>query len=128
MAFLFYKDIKKDVLAITNENDIIYVFQIGVFKSLDNAENFLEEYPSGGIYKDNDLYRVIIGVTKSNREKLEKILNDKKQEYYVKELNANKDLLNELIQYDEVLKYSDKEEAINNLNKSMVALFLEYQT
>ena len=38
-AYLFYKDINKEVIALEKEKDNIYLFQVGVFKNLDNEKN-----------------------------------------------------------------------------------------
>lgn len=127
LAFFFYKDIKNEVIAVTTSTDKVYVFQVGVFKSFDNANKYLENYPSGGIYKDNDLYRVIVAVTKNNKEKLENYFVRLNIEYYIKDILVRENILEKILNYDEVLSQSNKNGVINNINKSSVDLFLSEQ-
>ena len=61
LAFLFYKDIKKDVIAITN-NDIVNLFQVGVYENIENANKKLNEYVGNVMIKINDYYHVISGI------------------------------------------------------------------
>ena len=44
IAVFFYKDIKNEVIAITNNDSEISLFQVGVFKVYDNAINFSESF------------------------------------------------------------------------------------
>lgn len=125
MAFFFYQDIQKEVIAITKTEDIVYVFQAGVFKSLENAENKKQEYAASGILKDNDVYRVIIAVTHDNKEKLEHHFQEQGIDFYIKEITRNKKFIEKLQNYDHVIEKSTKESVINTLNQSMIELFLE---
>ena len=54
-AYFFYKDIKNDVIAITTKKNEISLFQVGVFKNLDNAKNFQSNFENSIIYEDNEL-------------------------------------------------------------------------
>lgn len=125
LAFFFYKDIKNEVIAVTTNTDKVYVFQVGVFKSLDNANKYLAQYPCGGIYQDNDLYRVIVAVTKNNKEKLESYFASLNIEYYIKEVMVKENILEKILNYDEVLNQSNNNEVIDNINKSSVELFID---
>lgn len=127
MAFFFYHDIKKEVIAISNPEKSVYVFQVGVFKSLENAQKFVQNYPSGEIYRDKDIYRIIIAATITNKEKLEIHFKNNEIEYFVKEFSLTKDL-DKIKEYDELLSKTDKPEVINSINKSSVALFLRLVT
>lgn len=126
MAYLFYKDIKKEVVAITNTENIAYIFQVGVFKSLENAQNFAKDFSSGEIYQDKDLYRVIIAITLSNKEKLEAYFKSTNINYYIKEITLKDNT--KIKEYDALLSQTDKKEVIDSLNKTSVALFLSLET
>lgn len=124
LAFFFYKDIKTDVIAITDEKGKVYIFQVGVFKSLENANNYRKDFSSGDIYQDEDVYRVITAVTISNKEKLETFYKKKEINYYIKELYVDNDIYEKIIEYDSVITNTSNEEVINKINKSSVELFL----
>ncbi|MDE6284544.1 MAG: hypothetical protein K2M17_02265, partial [Bacilli bacterium] len=113
MAFFFYQDIQKEVIAITKTEDIVYVFQAGVFKSLENAQNKQQEYAASGILKDNDLYRVIIAVTRDNKEKLEHYFQEQGIDFYIKEISRERVFLEKLQNFDHVIEKSTKESVIN---------------
>lgn len=128
LAFFFYKDIKNEVVALTTSENKVYVFQVGVFKSLENAQTFSKKFPSSGIYKDEDIYRVIIAATLNNKEKLEFMYNELGINYYLKEVVVDNEILEKIRNYDRVIAESDNNDVINKLNKSCVELFLENQT
>ena len=128
LAFLFYKDITKEVNAITKKEDILYLFQVGVFENENNANNYLTNYPSGIIYKDNNYYRVIIAIA-HNIEALEyekKYFNNLGINYYIKEIKSDKELVNKLNNYENIIVKSTNREVINNINDSMLQIFFSY--
>ena len=94
-AFFFYNDIKNEVIAITNNDSEISLFQVGVFKVYDNAINFSESFENSLIYEDNGLYRVIIGASYHNEAKikLEQYFTNQNITYYIKEIKVNERLL-----------------------------------
>lgn len=117
LAGAFFLNIKEKAEAKTKNT--IYAFQVGVFKSLENANNFSNQYNISKIIKDNNLYRVFIGVTIKNKNKLEIMFKNKGYNYYIKELILNNDQYNELLKYDIVLEQSETPEIII---KSMLEL------
>ena len=126
VAFIFYKDIKNEVIAITNKESNISLFQVGVFKIYDNAINYQENFTNSIIYKDNDLYRVIIGATYHNEAKikLEQFFTKQNIKYYIKEIKINEDIINEISNLELVLVKTDNTEVINSLNKSILDALL----
>lgn len=128
MAFIFYKDIKKEVLAMTKTNDTIYCFQAGVFKSLENAQKFAKNLKAYGIYKDEDFYRVILAVTKKNKEKLKVYYEEKEIDFYIKEVTLDLNAIKKIENYDQVLEKTEQEEVLYQVNQSMIELFLENVT
>ena len=125
MAFFFYKDIKKEVLAITKTSDTIYCFQAGVFKSLENAQNFAQSLQAYGIYKDEEFYRVILAVTKENKEKLKAYYEEKEINFYIKEVTLDLSAIKKIENYDQVLEKTEQEDVLYRINQSMIELFLE---
>lgn len=128
LAIFFYKDIKKEVNAITRRDDIIYIFQVGVFTNVENALEFQKEYDYSIIYQDNEYYRVLVGVSTTSlaKEVLINYFNQTIGDYYIKEIRVNKDLINELASLESVILKTNKAEVIANINKSMLKTFGTY--
>ena len=129
-AYFFYKDISKEVIALTNKNYEVNLFQVGVFKSQDNALNYQDNFESSIIYENGDYYRVLVGIAyhEDNKVKLESFLTNKGVDYYIKKVKMNEEFIKSLENYETVMLKTDKEEVINNINKAMLELFLAYYT
>lgn len=122
IAIFFYKDIKNEVIAITNNDSEISLFQVGVFKVYDNALNFSESFDNSLIYEDNGLYRVIIGASYHNEAKikLEQYFTKQNITYYIKEIKVSDAFIKEITNYELVLIKCESDEVIKSLNKSIM--------
>lgn len=122
IAFFFYKDIKNEVVAITNNDSKISLFQVGVFKVYDNALNFSESFENSLIYEDNGLYRVIIGASYHNEAKikLEEYFTSQNITYYIKEIKMSDSFIEEITNFELILIKTESSEVINSLNKSIL--------
>ena len=121
-AFFFYNDIKNEVIAITNNDSEISLFQVGVFKVYDNALNFSESFENSLIYEDNGLYRVIIGASYHNEAKikLEEYFTSQNITYYIKEIKMSDSFIEEITNFELILIKTESSEVINSLNKSIL--------
>ena len=128
LAYLFYYDINKEVRAISKKEEVITLFQVGVFKDYNNAAFFSKTFPSSLIYKDNNYYRVIIAISyhEETKLKLESIYQNSEIEYYEKEIRINKDFIEKISNYESIILKSNKEEVINNVNNSILNIFSSY--
>ena len=126
MAVIFYQNLDKDVKTVfkSNDNEKIFVFQLGVFKNLDNAQKLRSKYYSGGIYKINDLYHVIVAVTLENKDLIAQFLQRNDINYVIKEEYISNVKLNKIKEYDKVIKSTDNDHVIERINKASVTLFL----
>ena len=122
IAVFFYKDIKNEVIAITNNASEIALFQVGVFKVYDNAINFSESFENSLIYEDNGLYRVIIGASYhvEAKIKLEQYFTNQNITYYIKDLKVNQDIIDKISNFELILIKTESSEVINSLNKSIL--------
>ena len=122
IAVFFYKDIKNEVIAITNNDSEISLFQVGVFKVYDNAINFSESFENSLIYEDNGLYRVIIGAAYHNEAKikLEEYFTSQNITYYIKEIKMSDSFIEEITNFELILIKTESFEVINSLNKSIM--------
>lgn len=122
-AFFFYKDINKEVSAVKNNDNKIYLYQVGVYKSLENAINKQLSYNKSVIYKDDDLYRVIIGVS-TNKENFSKYLTSLGYTYYIKELISDASLIIELKKYESLINNQTDAKVIEKVIGNMLDLFM----
>ena len=122
IAVFFYKDIKNEVIAITDNASEISLFQVGVFKVYDNALNFSESFENSLIYEDNGLYRVIIGASYhvEAKIKLEQYFTNQNITYYIKDLKVNQDIIDKISNFELILIKTESSEVINSLNKSIL--------
>ena len=129
-AYFFYKDIKKDVVALTTHENSINLFQVGVFKSVDNAKNYQNNFDYSIIYENSDYYRVIIGVSyhEENKIKLENYFNNKNIKYYIKEIKVNEGFIEKIANYETVMIKTSNDEVIKTINKNMLDLLNGYLT
>lgn len=128
LAYLFYYDINKEVRAISKKEEVVTLFQVGVFKDYNNATFFSKTFPSSLIYKDNNYYRVIIAISyhEETKLKLESIYQNNEIEYYEKEIRINKDFIEKISNYESIILKSNKDEVINNVNNSILNIFSSY--
>ena len=128
IAYFFYYDINKEVRAINKKEEIVTLFQTGVFKDYNNATSFAATFPSSYVYKDSEYYRVIIAVCyhKETKLKLENIFNSEEIEYYEKEMRVNKDFIDKISNYETIILKSEKNEVIDNVNNSILNIFSSY--
>ena len=128
LGIFFYNDINNEVRAIANKENILYVFQAGVYKEYDNALNMINCINVGKIYHDKNYYRVIIGITSnsSNKDKLITYFKNNNINYYLKEMHVNKSVINDLDSYELVLSKTDKKDIIDNINERMLDIFISY--
>lgn len=128
IAFIFYKDIKRDVKAMANIDNTINVFQGGVFSSQENAEKLINQLKMGTIYKDENYYRVFLSITYSNdaTNKIEEYLKKNSINYYLKNMSISTETLNSISQYEEILVKTTSDESLLNINNNILEIFSSY--
>lgn len=117
-----------DGIKVSGTGETLYFIQYGVFTSLENLEEntiSLENY----IYnKQDNLYYVYVGITKEkeNAEKIVKFYKNLGYEAIIKEFEiTNKDFLNQLVNYDEILKNTKDETAISSIISQVLIKYEE---
>lgn len=121
-AFLFYKDINNEVRAVVKKDEIINIFQVGVFKDSNNAKKFASTFRTSKIYESDGFYRVIISTcySKSVVERLESMYKMEGINYYIKEIRVSKEQVNKIKEYENIIIKSDKKEVIDSVINSML--------
>ena len=99
----------KDKLNLTNQPFSVTAFQVGVYKSKENADKIKEQYPSSIVVQDEDYYRVYVGVSAGDdwTHSLEKYFLENNVNVYPKEIQVTNTFYEELNQYKTLFSNSD---------------------
>lgn len=108
------------------ESEKITFFQVGVYSNLENMKNATSNYEDYVYMKKDDKYYVFLAITKDNKEKLKEYFESLNIPVYLKEIEINNSgFLENLNQYDLLLKNSKTNEEIKEVNKSVLAKYEE---
>ncbi len=126
-AFLFYHDINKEVVALTQNKNTLYLFQVGVFAQKDNAEAFATRFNSRLVYPDDDYYRVLICATtnEENKAKLDAYYRKQNLNFFIKKV-LDQDLSDEFKKLEVLLSKTENEAAIDQVCQTTLETFLTY--
>lgn len=99
----------KDKLNLISKDFKVTAFQIGVFKSIENAEKAKEKYPNALIVKEEEYYRVYVGVAsgKDWENSLETYFLENNVNVYPKEIKVTHAFYEELNGYKKIFQNSD---------------------
>ena len=117
-----------DGIKVSGTGETIYFIQYGVFSSLESLEENTVTLQNYIYNKQDNLYYVYVGITKL-KENAEKIINHYKTIGYdliIKEFEiTNKDFLELLINYDEILKNTTDETVISSVVSQVLMKYEE---
>ena len=121
-----YDDFKG--IKVSNKGETLYFIQYGVFSTLESLEENTIALQNYVYNKQDDLYYVYVGITKL-KENAEKIVNYYKNignETIIKEYGiTNKNFLEQLVNYDTVLKNTNDETAISSIINQVLVKYEE---
>ena len=112
----------------SNSIEKVYFFQVGVYAKFENLKHAKENYTNSIYIKQDDKYYLFVGMTKDieNKEKLKKYFDELTYDTYVKEIEvSNQGFLENLAQYDMMLKSANTIDEIKNINDTILAKYEE---
>lgn len=121
-----YDDNTKQTSAVLSEK--VYLFQAGVYSNFENMKSAGAKYDNYIYMEKDSKYYLFIGITKSeeNKEKLKQYFDSLSYETYIKEMNLDHSgFLENLSQYDLLLKEAKTNQEIREINKSILAKYEE---
>ena len=127
LAFLFFKNIEREVYVFNDSSNKIYVFQAGVFKIKENAYNYANNFNSKIVYYDKEYYRIYIAAI-SNQENitlLENYFTNNNINFFIKEIYVN-NINADFYSYDKLLSETNKDVAIDKINQDMLDILITY--
>ncbi len=106
-AFTIYS-LKDKFLLLENKNTVT-AFQVGVYKSKENADRALLEHPGAISVKDGEYYRVFVGVAKDKtyEKLLETFFLDRNVTVYPKEIEVTKNFFQEINLWESQINQND---------------------
>lgn len=116
---LFNKIDKK--IKLNESQDLVTVFQVGVYKNEVNAKAALKKY-GGIIHVDNDYYRVYVAAYQNDViiQKMKNYYDAKGIEYYLRKVKTDNEYIKTINKYEKLLQNSSDQSIYNNLNKLLI--------
>lgn len=125
--YIFSSDYSsEDVLAFENANHSVYLFQLGVYSSLENANSYASSLESYIIKEVGDLY-YIYGAIYSELDlvsTLKSYYDANKIEYAIKEVYIDNDFYIELTSYEDLLLESNNIDVIITANQIILDKYI----
>lgn len=100
----------------------MYILQTGVFKDFENAKEEQAKIKNSVIYKDNDIYRVLVGASTNETSlmKVEEYLKEEQIHYYKKEIEIYENNIDLFSKYNVMLEKAEEKETILLLNQKIL--------
>ena len=105
----------------------VAIYQLGVYKSYDNALKKAQDAKGAIIISNDDNYQVIgaIAYSKTSQDKLATLLKSEQLDYYLKELNLNEDSKKTIEEYELLINKTDDLDVLKKLNEDLLKNILE---
>ena len=129
MAYFIIKQYEgMPILAVSSNAETLYYVERGIYSDLENMENNMKDFTDYIYNTENNQYHTYIGIT-TNKENALKIQNYYKNLGYdtnlVEKITDNKEFINILRQYDELLNETDDSESIKTICNQVLAKYEE---
>lgn len=129
MAYFIIKQYEgMPILAVSSNAETLYYVERGIYSDLENMENNMKDFTDYIYNTENNQYHTYIGIT-TNKENALKIQNYYKKLGYdtnlVEKITDNKEFINILKQYDELLNKTDDSESIKTICNQVLAKYEE---
>ena len=121
IAGMFYFKFDESIISAFDGKSVT-VFQLGVFKEIDNAKEFINKSKIGYLFYDGEYYRVYAGITIDNVKLNEDYLESLNLNYYEKKIVVNKDFYNLVKEYDSLTKGAN---TLAMTNEDLIESYLE---
>ncbi len=115
-------------IKVSNKGETLYFIQYGVFSTLESLEENTLALQNYVYSKQDNLYYVYVGITKleDNAKKIVDYYKKLGYETIIKEFGiSNKNFLELLVNYDEVLKNTNDETAISSIINQVLVKYEE---
>lgn len=99
----------QEKFSFQGDKNTVTAFQIGVYKSKENAENIKNQYPGSIAVQDGEYYRVYVGVAKDKKweELLENYFTGQNINVYPKMIEVTSDFYKQINIYESNIEKED---------------------
>lgn len=129
MAYFIIKQYETmPALAVSSDAESLFYIQRGVYSDMDNMKNNMKEFTNYIYNVEENQYYAYIGITtsKENALKIQNYYKSLGYDTFLKEkITDNKDFINILKQYDELLAKTDDNESIKVICNQVLAKYEE---
>lgn len=115
-------------LAVSSEAETLYYIQRGVYQDIDTMNDNMNDFTNYIYNVEDNQYHTYIGITasKDNASKIQNYYKEVGYETEVEErITDNKDFINILRQYDELLSKTDDSESVKVICNQVLAKYEE---
>ena len=129
MAYFIIKQYESlPALAVSSDAESLFYIQRGVYSDMDNMKNNMKDFTNYIYNVEENQYYAYIGITtsKENALKIQNYYKSLGYDTFLKEkVTDNKDFINILKQYDELLVKTDDNESIKVICNQVLAKYEE---
>ena len=118
----------EEIQTVFKTNKEVSMIQVGVYSNKKNMQENVKDFDYYIYELENGLYHVYVGITldSANLDKLKNYYQNKGYSVYVKQMSLdNADFLDELTQYDKLIKNTDDEETIKLVSDKILKSYKE---
>lgn len=117
-SFLIFKKYKSKNETIPN----YYILQVGAYKSYDSVNKITKNYDNYIVKEEEELFKVFIGITKSDEvyDKLINLYGVQSNNFKKKIKIKDKDFSNKIDKYDELIKKIDNKNKVDLIMKAQL--------
>lgn len=115
-------------LAVSSEAETLYYIQRGVYQDIDTMNDNMKNFTNYIYNVEDNQYHTYIGITtsKNNASKIQNYYKEAGYETVIEErVTDNKDFINILRQYDELLSKTDDSESVKVICNQVLAKYEE---
>lgn len=115
-------------LAVSSEAESLYYVQRGVYQDMDTMKDNMKDFTNYIYNVEDNQYHSYIGITtsKENASKIQKYYKEAGYETEIEErITDNKDFINILKQYDDLLSKTDDSESVKVICNQVLAKYEE---
>ncbi len=117
-----------NIYAYTKSDNTVYLLQLGVYDSKESIKEDVKDIDDLLVVKEKNNYYVYVGISKykSNLKKISRIYNDLGYNLYLKEEYIDDEMfLNNLKEFDKMLKKSSSDEEIKSICSIILSSYEE---
>jgi hypothetical protein len=125
---IVFNQYNKELVEVFADEEIIYVFQQGVYSNLENVAKYTKNSNFYIVEEDDPYFRVYVAITKNKQyiNKIKEVFIELGNDIYVRELKVNNLAFLELLaQYDKLTANSETAEQILQIQKQVLSKYEE---